>query len=169
MEDRAGYTLAELFIALALVATMIMLALPGLGNWRQRNDAEAVTGLLQQALTAARSASLLNASNITLCPAGNALQCGHDWSSGLLLLGAQDKVLLHHHWNLPPGTVHWRGSGNRNRLRFAPGGMPLEYGSFEICIPGGAPRRLIINRRGRVRVHSPADPGAAQGQEPSRC
>jgi type IV fimbrial biogenesis protein FimT len=149
-----GFTLIELLVALALTAILATIAYPGFGAWLldSRRDATVMTTL--HAVHAARQFAATRAESIELCGSLDTVHCSGmaDWSSGLLIIGADGTV----HRSLPSfrSTHGPTLRSNRAVIRFEPGTSYASPATMTICDRrgGGAARAVIVSRSGRPRV-----------------
>lgn len=149
-----GFTLIELLVALALTAILATIAYPGFTAWLldSRRDAAVMTAL--HAVHAARQFAATRDESIELCGSLDTVHCSGmiDWSSGLLIIGADGTV----HRSLPSlrSTHGPTLRSNRAVIRFEPGTSYASPATMTICDRrgGGAARAVIVSRSGRPRV-----------------
>ncbi len=149
-----GYTLFELLVALALTAILATIAYPGFAAWLldSRRDTTVTTAL--HAVHAARQFAATRNESVELCGSIDAAQCSGavDWSSGLLVIGADGTV----HRSLPSSQPLQgpRLRSNRAIIRFEPGTSFASPATMTVCDRRGsrAARAVIVSRSGRPRV-----------------
>ena len=170
----AGMTIAELTTALAVAATLAVVAAPGLGALVARSEADAALEQLRGAVQFARHTAVAAGTVATLCPStpGAVGGCGRrdDWHLGALVFlddnangdrdGVEAVVL-----RLPPLAtgyrVTWRSFRNRSFLSMLPTGTTdWQNGSLLVCPPDASAsnaRLLIVNAQGGVRLAEDTD------------
>lgn len=154
--DGRGFTLFELLVALALMASLAAAGVPSLRDFiRDCERTAAVNGLLQ-AIHGARRLAALSGRHVDLCPTRDGLDCSDlaPWEGDLLLRphaggGLQPRVLP------SPGN---RGSrtirANRAALTFSPLRPAATTATFTLCDDRGprAAVAVVVSRSGRPRV-----------------
>ncbi|MFC0266528.1 GspH/FimT family pseudopilin [Kushneria aurantia] len=158
MQSQKGVSLAEMLVAVMLVALLATFGLPALQRWqlnaRINQQSHALTGLVQQA----RSGALESGRHWTLCGSGDGQRCGKnrdaDWRYALLLNASGNIVQRLRVDNRL--AVYWHGF--RNRLHFSPRlASAMLNGSFYVCADrADRAKRIVINRLGRIRHESVA-------------
>lgn len=149
-----GFTLLELLVALALTAILATIAYPGFTAWLLDSRRDATIATTLHAVHAARQFAATRAESVELCGTLDAAHCSGamDWSSGLLVIGADGTV----HRNLAsPQPAHGPTlRSNRSVIRFEPGTSFASPATVTICDRrgSGAARAVIISRSGRPRV-----------------
>jgi type IV fimbrial biogenesis protein FimT len=156
-------TLIELLTALAVLAFLLGLGLPGIGHLVAGTQANGAMLQLRGMLALAREEAITRHREITLCGTANGSTCASTWD-GMPTLVFSDANLNR---QLDTGEdvltlselthsarIRWRASGNRSYLRYRPDGSVGEYGSFTYCPPDADPRharQIILNATGRPR------------------
>jgi type IV fimbrial biogenesis protein FimT len=149
-----GYTLLELLVALALTAILATIAYPGFTAWLLDSRRDAIVTSALHAVHAARQFAATRNESIALCGTLDAAHCSGavDWSSGLLVIGADDIV----HRNLSSSQpLHGPTlKSNRAIIRFEPGTSFASPATMTICDRRGsrAARAVIVSRSARPRV-----------------
>lgn len=187
MRYRAGLTIVELLVGLAVVAALCALALPAMRQFVETQRATAAVNQLIGTVQFARSAAVTASATVTLCPSGDGARCGtrDAWHAGSLVFedldgdgrrGQRERVLRHFP-ALPPGSrVYWKSFRNRSYLSFTPTGLTAwQNGHFRYCPHDADPRHIreiVINPQGRVRRAGDRDgDGVVEDTEgrPVRC
>jgi len=149
-----GITLLELLVALALTAILATIAFPGFTAWLLDSRRDAIVTTALHAVHAARQFAATRDESVQLCGTLDAMRCsgGADWSSGLLVIGADGTV----HRSLPSSqSLHGPTlKSNRVVIRFEPGTSFASPATMTICDRrgSGAARAVIVSRTGRPRV-----------------
>ena len=166
----SGFTLIEVFIVLAIVATLMSLAMPGLDTMVRHRASDSLLTLVNNTVLYARNAAITGGTVVTLCRSENGFECEGSWSQGMIVFKDADgdraldegqQVLLNLTLESGEADVRWRAFGNRQYLQFTPpGSTRYQNGSFTICPINGDTRfarQLIINRAGRSRIAIDSD------------
>lgn len=168
-------TIAELTTALAVAATLAVVAVPGLGALVARSEADAALEQLRGAVQFARHTAVAAGTVATLCPGAPGVVGGGCGRRDEWHLGAQ--VFLDANGNgdrepaeavvlrLPPLAagyrVTWRSFRNRTFLSMLPTGTTdWQNGSMLVCPPDASAtdaRLLIVNAQGSVRLAEDSD------------
>lgn len=87
MKSSLGFTLVELIVTMAVVAILLVLAVPGFGEIIRTNRASAQTNDLVSALSLARSEAVRRGAAVDVCPSSNQITCtgGTDWEDGWII------------------------------------------------------------------------------------
>jgi len=166
---RAGFTLFELAMVLALVAALATLATPSLGRLRAqavlRREANALLGALHHA----RSVAITQGLPVVLCQTAERARCldsaapASGWavfvdapggSSGRLDAG--DRLL--ESVELP---TELRLSGSRRALIYWPAARAGTTATLVLCHARGAALAVIVSQTGRPRVSTTDASGGA--------
>jgi type IV fimbrial biogenesis protein FimT len=155
-----GFTLVELLVAMALLAILATLAMPGFGEYLRNCRRAATVNAFTHAAHVARQLAAVRGEAVLLCPSADGVGCsgGEDWGRELLLLAeapdlsaAQSPLRV-----LRSATADARQSvrGNRSAIRFAALLSAATTATLTICDDRGsrAARAVIISRTGRPRV-----------------
>ena len=168
----AGFTIAEMAIALALLGVLLAAAVPAYADWIQayhlRNYAEHLSG----SIAFARSEALTRATRVTMCPSTGS-RCGgaSDWGNGWIVyvdadgdgsLGDGESVVRTERVPAPDIRV----SANRplesyvsftalGHARLVNGA--LQMGTFVACRRGQRAIRVVLANSGRVRLDKTTD------------
>ncbi|SDT92432.1 GspH/FimT family pseudopilin [Halopseudomonas salegens] len=159
---RKGFTLIELVVALAVVAVLLVLALPAFGNLIDRTRMDADASELLRTLRFARQEAVRGNQTLTVAPL-----TAQDWNRGWVVF-----VDRNHNGELDknePLLRAYEGSGNSAIKANTPLSRYVRYnalgqsqllnggfqaGTFRFC-PQDLTRpgvKMVINRVGRVRV-----------------
>lgn len=161
-KDAPGFTLVELMIALAVLALLLGLALPGFGPLIERQRTATAMHLVSAQFAQARNTAVMRRTPVTVCPSRGDGLCRNDadWSQGWLMYrdprsGSQPRSpadVLGEQYRPAHGPVRILSSAGRPRIRFQPdgrsGGTNL---TIRICIAGSVRGEVVVNNVGRVR------------------
>jgi type IV fimbrial biogenesis protein FimT len=155
-----GFTLTELLVALAIMAVLLALAVPGLTHQRAEAALRSATGQTMAALHLARRLALARGQSITVCPSPDGQRCGFNGGEWLLFANdpasgseasrdADDELLRR--WQLPAGVIL---SGTRGYAAFQPRPGAAATVTFEFRHAGApeAVRSVVVSQTGRPRL-----------------
>lgn len=167
-----GFTLIELMLVLCLLAILVAVGMPSLGNLMATTHLSAAKNALVLGLQRARSEAVASGRDVVLCPSSDGLRCapGSDWSSGWLLymdnnnnarFDPVEPLLLTQ--ALDARRVSVRSTGGRRTITYRSlGEAPGSNVTFVVCSrqrPDQG-RQVIVANSGRVRSLSFAPPSA---------
>jgi len=137
---RAGHTLVELAIALAIMALLLSMAAPRLGNLRDRAAVRGASTELAAILASARRAAMLRSTVA-------ALVIDESRSSASVLVGT-DTILAH----AVGGELGVTITATRDTVLYAPSGRAWGASNTSIVVARGRwSDTLFVSRLGRVR------------------
>lgn len=168
---RAGYSLTELLLTLALIALLLSLPMPDLREWRSARQSEDLMRELLTAIELARASAVDHNLMVTFCPSPDGLRCqGSRWGDGGIIfldadanrrLDGKDRLLLRLEPMSGAGTLKFRSFGNRQFLQMTPRGFTnYQNGNFTWCPPDGDARKarqIIVSLSGRSRMARDSD------------
>ncbi len=157
-----GYTLFELLLTVAIASTILVLAVPSMGNMVARSRQSAEINALFHAVHLARKESIMRRRVVSLCPSRDGRECrpGRDWSGGWLMFENRDG-------DDPPAVdpgepvlqVHSvrddiRLSANRQGFTLRATFLRATNGTLVVCDRAGRipPKALVVSYTGRPRV-----------------
>lgn len=158
-----GLTLIELIVAVAVLAIIATVGVPGFQKFTARNEVAAEVMRLKSALAKTRSAAITRRTTVTLCPTLDMTQCqisnnagGEAWRATLAIFAGRGE----------PGDALLRtfGESRLPALTYRNDDRPVRYGalgraggyfgSFRLCGRRAEGAKVIVNIMGRVRVES---------------
>lgn len=179
-----GVTLVELFVVVAILATLVGLAVPGLQHWVDSTRIGTQVRAFLSDLQLTRTEAIRRGERVVLCAASGLQACSTlpGWHQGWLMFvdlnnNAQvdmgEPILRHQ----APSPAGWTIQGNQPVARFvsydALGSTRLVSGAFQagsvlFCRQGAGtgaplPRRVVINSMGRPRSETVRDPSVCHG------
>jgi type IV fimbrial biogenesis protein FimT len=166
MKTFRGFTLIELMIVLAVVATLFGVALPAMSRGLEAARSVDARSNLLASLTTASNKAALTGTRAVLCPSANGSRCvdSVDWSQGWIVfldidgdreVGSGEPVLQQ--TEALAGNVRLRSTVGRTRIVFqGNGGNAGSNVTFTLCDGRGSAqaRALILNNHGRLREAS---------------
>jgi len=166
-----GYTLIELLIGLAVVATTLAWGVPSFGNFLRNAARTREVNQFIQAVYVARSEAIKRNGVVSLCPSRNGATCSPSaaWTTGWLIFVNLDRdspaardageSLLRVYQPWDAGHI----TSNRSTLSFRPFGQMGVTATVTFCDDRGAraARAVIISQTGRPRVSSRSASGKA--------
>lgn len=167
----AGYSLAELLVVLAIIALLLCLPMPDLGEWRRARGSEDFMRELQSVIELTRASAVDHNQMVTFCPSLDGKRCkGSAWRDGAVVftdananraLDDADRLLLRLDPGPEYGTLTFRSFGNRQFLQMTPRAFTnYQNGNFTWCPSDGDARKarqIIISLSGRSRMARDAD------------
>ncbi len=167
MKMKSGFTLLEMLIVIAVIATVVAIGVPAMGTFIQNDRLTTQINTLVGHLSLARSEAVKRAQGVAVCVSNNTTSCTgtNNWAQGWIVYvdvngnGARDggeeilrvKQALEGGNTLKPATI---GSQVTYDYRgFASG---ASVGSFSLCDSRGATygKAIAISNTGRVRKES---------------
>jgi len=165
---RAGFSLIELLIALAIFALLLGLAGPSFGSWiaarKLANHAEYLT----ETLNLARSEAVKRGVRVNLCKSRDGAQCDNSttWDAGWIMFADDNRdgrieateSLIRHEG---PARDQITISANRpveDYVSYTTFGFArmlngaLQMGSFVVCKPGQKAIKVVLANSGRARM-----------------
>jgi type IV fimbrial biogenesis protein FimT len=158
----AGLTLTELLVALAIMAILLMFAVPLLSRQRAEAAVQVAADRTVAALHLAREQALAAGHSLTVCPSADSSRCGFgspEWMLFENLPGGSDarreaaEPLLQR-WQLPRGVVV---TGTRGYATYQPNTSSAATLTFDFCFAAvpAARRAVIVSQTGRARITRP--------------
>lgn len=168
-----GYTIMELVVSTALLAVLIQLAIPQLGQLLSGWQRDQVTRAMTNHLMLARSEAIRWSQRVVMCSSRDGLQCTNssdkEWKSGWLVFqdidnngqfNDTDKLIAVS--GIQEQVRDIRGNALIQRFVFMPTGMMAAgMGTIEIIPHEGETQKITVNRIGRIRISSGSVPRPA--------
>lgn len=156
-----GWTLIEQLMALAIVAVLVTIAIPSMGNVLARSRLQSAQMDLIAGLQHARYLAISRGLPTIFCPSRDGSDCVRSprWEHGWLIASDRNGDNRPDHSAIvtaphaPPG-MHLRSSAGRYRVRFHADGSAVGTNlTITLCLPGHHARALnvIVSNVGRVR------------------
>lgn len=168
-----GFTLIELFMTLAVLATLIAAAAPAFGSLASATRAQTSRSALTLALDTARIFAISKGVHVEVCPSADGRYCGRttEWQHGWIAFidsdddgqRDDDERLLDVGQSLSEGVAILSTAG-RMHVDYRPDGSATGSNvTLTVCDRRGADAAtaLVINNAGRVRAGEPSASAAA--------
>ncbi len=162
MDRHAGFTLADLAVTVAIVATLATLAAPTLDRLILESRMAAQINGLVHGVHLAKQSAHLRLADIALCKSPDGRRCAHggEWTDGWLLFintdGDRPPQVTGDEPTLSAGGAYAGGTitANRDAFVFRPAAVRSTNGTFVFCDRrgAGAARALIVSYTGRPRT-----------------
>lgn len=160
-----GLSLIELLVCLSIVAFLMLAAdIPGVAEWRERKQSDALMRELIGAVDMARSHAIAENVMVTFCRSNDGASCQGKWHEGSILftdfnadriINGKDRLLFRFEPMPLEGTLEFRSFQNRQYLQMnARGFTNYQNGNFTFCPASKDPRmarQIIISLTGRTR------------------
>lgn len=155
-----GITLIEQIMALAILAVLVSIAAPSLGDLVSRNRLQSTQMDYIAGLQHAREAAVMHGVPVVFCPSSDGEQCqaSSTWDQGWLIGEDRDGDYQPDHQPLYTGAssdtrLHVRSSPGRYRVRFHPDGSAAGSNlTLTMCLEGQGERGLsvVVSNAGRI-------------------
>jgi len=137
---RKGTTLIEMSMVLAVVAIVVLIALPQVGRIRDRAFVRSATTDLLAVLTIARHSAIMQ---------GQTVAVHFDTSAGRIVVAADTHIVSVHPMRSTYGVSMWT---NRDSIAYNPLGLGYGAANFSIRLTRDqAQDTVILSRLGRAR------------------
>jgi type IV fimbrial biogenesis protein FimT len=151
-----GFTLIEMLVAIAIMAMLMMMAVPSLRDAGLPSQLRSVANSLVAATQLARSEAIKRNTTVTLCVSANGSSCGTGgWQQGWIVLTGT--TVLQRELPAPVG-YHVTATGGSTSLTFQASGVGSTAETFTVCrsIPkvGAQERVVTISAIGRASVQT---------------
>ncbi|MEQ5841071.1 GspH/FimT family protein [Paraburkholderia acidicola] len=125
-----GFTLAEMLVVVALLASLAVLATPSFVAWQVRDQVDARARAMLSTLSYARSEALRRGVRVTVCRIDSAHRClpvgetcrggAQDWSCGWAVMAEQPGSMALSALRVQPGLAAVSVNGTLSNLTFTP-------------------------------------------------
>ena len=168
---RAGYSLIELMVVLAIVAISLTLAAPSLGAFARGMQVRSARDTLLASLQRTRFEAVRHNARVVMCKSVSGTACSTQgrWHQGWIIFHDGDgngqfgagETILHRESALPAGVRVVAGNQLRDYVSFVAQGNSralngaMQIGNLEVCA-AGAPEtagfKIVLRSSGRTRV-----------------
>lgn len=168
MKRATGMTLIELIVALAVVSTLLGLALPSFRSIVERQRTASAHNLLLATIQLARTTSIMQRRTTVVCPSQDGVDCspGGVWEGGWMAfadinldgaLGSGETRVTYE--SAGADKLRIRTSASRPKVQFRPDGRSAGNNvTIRLCATTGQPlQAIVINNGGRARQASAAE------------
>lgn len=160
-----GFTLIELMVATAVLASLLALSIPKMQDVLERHSSRVVFHSLRKTLAHARGLAQDKSAHIAVCPLqGN--NCSASWDEPITVfndkntnnaLDADEDIFFSSHINTRYG--HWKKSkASQNYVRFNPLGHAFSSATTFLYCPFSnrdqIAKSIVISFQGRIRTAS---------------
>jgi type IV fimbrial biogenesis protein FimT len=149
-----GFTLIELMVTIAVMAILLMVAVPSFKEAMLGSKLGSYANSLVAGAHLARSEAIKRNQVVTLCVSSNGTSCGTgDWGQGWIVRTTGGTVVQHQQ-ALPAGFKVKQTAGPAS-LGFRPSGVGSDTATFTVCRAtplGGQERVVSISATGRPSV-----------------
>lgn len=158
----SGFTLVELMIVLAVLAVLMGLAVPSMGQFMLSGKLRAYSNEMVASVVLARSEAIKRNQPVRLCVANAAgTACASSsWESGWLVITSGNQVLHRQQ----PITDGYKILSAVDELVFQPSGVGATQAVFKVCRAtpsvGNQERSVSVSATGRTSVDKPAASGS---------
>lgn len=160
--NNRAFSLLELLLALNILALLLVLALPAMQQWLDRQQAESYVRQLRQQLNFARVSAVSSGQTVQVCPLAGA-QCLDQWWQLPIQIRLQqqdqpDPLVLR--ILAQPTSSHWLYY-NREQLQFRADGSlnALQNGTFIYCAKNYRWHyKLTLSQAGRSQLSFVSQP-----------
>ncbi|KFN51123.1 GspH/FimT family pseudopilin [Arenimonas composti] len=174
MRDDDGFTLPELMVTVAVLGTLLAVALPAADELFEANAARGAVSDLTISLALARSEAVRRGVPVTVCPSRDGMRCNDDaiWDQGWITFvdaaksgqPADPASIIRQ--AVPSPRVRVMATAGRQRVRFRGDGFsPGSNVTLAVCSRRreGLYARVIVNNGGRPRSEFAASPTPCPG------
>lgn len=157
-----GFTLVELMVVLAVLAIVIGLAVPSMGQFMLSGKLRSYSNEVVASVVLARSEAIKRNQTVRVCVAnedGDDCAAG-SWESGWIVITTADEVLHRQQ----PITDGFKIISAADELVFQPSGVGATQAVFKVCRAtpsvGNQEREVSVSATGRTSVDKPAASGS---------
>jgi len=164
---KRGFGLISAMVAIAIIATVLLLGTPSLRAAVKQTRVAAQYNQVLGLIKIARQYALITRNFVSVCPSEDGVTCSKNWMSGILvfvdinndqIINGDDRVVKYVRHRYPNVKLTWRAfprKHHNHHLNFTSLGWTDNFnGTFRFCITGQDlrfNRALIVSKSGRVR------------------
>lgn len=159
-----GLTLIELMASLAILTIILSVAVPGVGLFIEKHQANAAVSTLKSVFIKSRTLALEHKLTITACPIQNN-QCSISWDDPITvftdnnnnqIIDSGELIFFSTQMNISTG--YWQKKrANTPYIKFSPQGHAFSTATTFLYCPYSSKaqlaKQLVINFQGRIRVN----------------
>ncbi|MBT4262144.1 MAG: type II transport protein [Thiotrichales bacterium] len=180
-----GFTITEILITLALLATLMAQLTPDLSTMLQQSQLKSAAVEFSQALQLTRNEAIKRNMKVTICKSSSGSQCKSsvNWEDGWIIfenldgdsrVDSNDTIFAQHN-ALPVGITLRGGHNFKNRVTYKATGDSTSFSSLIFCNNSelAGSQIIYINSTGRIRIAEDSDgdgiPENSDGANISSC
>jgi type IV fimbrial biogenesis protein FimT len=154
-----GYTLLELFVTIAIVGILMLVAVPSWQSFMLRERQQIVVQQLISELQETQTTAISRGENTILCASSDEEDCSENWQQKHIIKVENLPQILQVFPSLTDSIkISWRSSLGLNQfIKFTASGFTEQQGSFYICPKKSSEKsgyRIRVLRSGRARVET---------------
>lgn len=169
MNSKAGFTLIDLLVVVAIIGIVLGIGLPSFNSILTSSRLTTYSNEMVRALNLARSEAAKQYFMVVLCKSSNvtkACDSTREWEEGLIVFVDSDNDLVVDAGEEVILTVdalktgYFYKSSYPNFISYRPDGRSNINGDFRICSPNNdyaSFRKIVISDTGRIRTHNDSD------------
>ncbi|GJM12316.1 MAG: hypothetical protein DHS20C12_07190 [Pseudohongiella sp.] len=170
MQKTRGLSLSEMLISLAVLSTLIGVALPDFRDLTQSISGDVSLRKLAKLVQLGKSAAIANGTTVTICRSIDGKVCSGNWQDGAIAftdsdrdrkINGNDSLIRRVSFPNSKGTIRFRAFQNKNYLQVSSLGVThYQNGNFTYCPFSGDnkfARQMILNRTARLRFAQDSD------------
>lgn len=155
MKKNYAYSLVELLITLALLAILLLVAIPAWTSFLLRNDATTGADRIVSALQFVRLESIKRGTNVSFCRVGDPQEAAGDWSQGQIARDVNGKLIRAFDAVPKQDKLFWNSSlGEDDCITFTSTGVTDgQHGDFAYCPQGKSDNALLVVIQAVGEIH----------------
>lgn len=145
-----GFTLIELLFTMMILAILIVLSMPTLASFFNKNVQQNDAIRLFHTLQFARTEAIKQQCNITLCPSQDLKHCSNDWSNGFIVYRVNpENTILRAQKNTQTSHIQ---TPSLERIEYTKEGRCLSRGTIYFYQQEKILHKIVLYDSGRARI-----------------